>query len=72
MHVDGDTAIVVTTDKSGVRMNIWRWLLALFCPKAGTNSPAYPESRRKALDEQAREAMRRADARLPPHSNLFP
>lgn len=47
-------------------MNIWKRLVALFRRKARTNDPA-SQSKRGALDEQARLAVRIADARLPSH-----
>ena len=47
-------------------MRIWKWLIALFRSKAGTNSPPYPEPRGKVADERAREAMRVTGSRLPP------
>lgn len=39
-------------------MSIWTSLIALLRPKAGVNTPAYPGSRREALDEQARQPHR--------------
>lgn len=53
-------------------MSIWKRLLALFHRKAETDNLVDPRSRREALDEQARNATRVADARLPPHSSSLP
>jgi hypothetical protein len=47
-------------------MNIWRKLIAYLRRKAYTNDPA-PQSKRDALDDQARVETRIADARLPPY-----
>lgn len=56
----------------GIPMNLWKRLLALFQRKAEPDNPTEPQSRREALDEQARNAARIADARLPPHSSSLP
>ena len=45
-------------------MNIWKRLVALIRRKANADDPE-PQSKRYALDEQARVEARIADARLP-------
>jgi hypothetical protein len=48
-------------------MNIWKRLIALFRRKANTDDPA-SQSKRDALDEQARVTARLVEAsRLPSH-----